>query len=195
MITLDDSLFIAKGGERKCYLHPEDDSKLIKIQYDNQIGRNQNTLDLHYYAHLNKKVSNFSKIASLHGAVETNLGPGLVFGVVRDFNGKLSSTFEDVVREKRLTEAQELALMGELQQYLTHHLVVFGDVVLSNVMCQEVAENTYKLIIIDGLGARRFNFKLWLQNRSDLYARLRIKTQYKKFLHKYRLLKAQLQAE
>lgn len=191
MITLDDSQFFAKGGERKCFVHPEDASKLIKIQYDNSLGRNQNTLDLHYYNHLKQRVSDFSGIANFHGQVETNLGGGLVFDIVRNYDGKLAQTFEDMVRKSFFSSQQEMSLLEELQQYLTKHLIVFGDVVLSNILCQEYAKNAFKLIIVDGLGARRFNFKLWLQNRSNAYAKIRINMQYEKLLLKYQQIKAQ----
>lgn len=114
-----------------------------------------------------------------------------MFDIVRNYDGKLAQTFEDMVRKNFFSSQQEMSLLEELQQYLTEHLIVFGDVVLSNILCQEYAKNAFKLIIVDGLGARRFNFKLWLQNRSDAYAKIRINMQYEKLLLKYQQIKAQ----
>ncbi len=70
-----------------------------------------------------------------------------------------------------------------------NNMIVFGDVVLSNILCQEFKENEYKLIIVDGLGARRFGFKLWLHTRSKLFTKFRIKKQWKKLLDNYNDLK------
>lgn len=191
MITLSNDLFIAKGGERKCYIHPDDPTKLVKIQYDNSLLRHQNILDLDYYQYLSQKLENFDNIATFFGEVETNFGSGLIFGAVKDYDGKFSKTFEDVIKSKKLTHEQELALITELARYLKQNMIVFGDVVLSNILCQELEPEHYKLVIVDGLGARRFNFKYWLQNRSNAYSIFRIKMQHKKMMRNYYQLRAQ----
>lgn len=190
LLILNDSLFIAKGGERACYTHPEDESKLIKVQYSNNLGRHQNILDLFYYKSLTQRVRDFTHIPTLYGHVDTNLGQGLIFSAIKDYNFEFSKTFEDVVREKDLSSSHEMTLLFQLKHYLTEHLIVFGDVVLSNILCQEYEPGSYKLVIVDGLGARRFNFKFWLQNHSKIYTKIRMRKQYQKLMANYHQLKA-----
>ncbi len=190
MLTLDESMFIAKGSERKCYIHPEDDSKLIKIQFDNSIGRNQNDVDVFYYNYMTKHKKSFSHIPAFHGEVETNYGPGLVFSLIREYDKQPSKTFEQVVQEKLLSPELEIKLLSSLKRYLNENSIVFGDVVLSNVLCQEYEQGKYRLMIIDGLGSRRFNFKFWLQTHSSFFTKLRIKKQWRKFLSRYELVKS-----
>ena len=52
MIELNENLYIGKGAERKCYLHPNDATKVIKIEYIDYIDRDQNRLDIYYNKHL-----------------------------------------------------------------------------------------------------------------------------------------------
>lgn len=54
-IQLNESLLIAKGGERACYLHPLDNSKVIKILYTQGNHNNQNKLEYIYINDLKRK--------------------------------------------------------------------------------------------------------------------------------------------
>jgi len=185
LIKLTKDLYIAKGAERECYADPEDSSKLIKIQYNNAIDRNQNDLDVFYYNYLKDRDISYSHIPKYYQNVKTNRGEGVLFDAIKDYNGEYSKSFEDVVLQKTLSAEMETTLLDELQLYLLNNMIVFGDVVLSNILCQEFKENEYKLIIVDGLGARRFGFKLWLHTRSKLFTKFRIKKQWKKLIQNY----------
>ena len=44
-IELSDRLYLGKGGERKSYIHPQDNNKIIKIVYSQGKHNNQNTLE------------------------------------------------------------------------------------------------------------------------------------------------------
>ncbi|PWE24291.1 YrbL family protein, partial [Aliarcobacter skirrowii] len=49
MLIIKDEDFIAKGLERACYIHPEDETKVIKIVYSKQgIKNNQNEVEYMY---------------------------------------------------------------------------------------------------------------------------------------------------
>ncbi len=103
-----------------------------------------------------------------------------------------SYTFEEIVQKQILTNKEELALLNELKSYLETNNIVFGDVVLSNILCQKIDENNYKLIIVDGLGARRFGLKLYLHTHSKIFTKFRIKKQWSKLMRNYNQLKKSL---
>ncbi len=188
MIKLNKDLYIAKGAERECYIHPNDTSKIIKIEYANVIDRNQNKLDSFYYEYLKKNMVSYSNIPKYYQKVQTDKGEGIVFDAIKDYSGKYSKTFEDIIISKTLSTNIELSLLNELKLYLIDNMIVFGDVVLSNILCQEFRKNEYRLIIIDGLGARRFGFKLWLHTNSKLFTKFRISKQWKKLMKNYKQL-------
>lgn len=185
MLVLNDKLYIAKGAERKAFLHPEDSSKLIKVEYHNHIGRNQNDLDIYYYAYLKSKNVSYKHIPNCYGKVDTNMGRGVIFDIVIDYNNMLSKTFENIIIQKIISKDEQIKLLKELQIYLKSNFILFGDVVLSNILCQEYSPNRYRLIIVDGLGARRFGFKLWFHTHSKLFTKYRVMKQWKKLVKNY----------
>ncbi len=89
MVSIDEKLYLAKGEERKCYIHPQDSSKIVKLEYSNATGRNQNDLDIYYHEYLARKKVSFKHMAKYYGVVNTNKGSGVVFERVVDYNGGL----------------------------------------------------------------------------------------------------------
>ena len=52
-IVLKDDLLLAKGGERFCFIHPEDKLKIIKtLKPELKIHNQQNELEYIYYEYL-----------------------------------------------------------------------------------------------------------------------------------------------
>ncbi len=47
-INLTKEFFIAKGGERECYIHPKDNSKVVKIIHRKGKNNEQNQLEYKY---------------------------------------------------------------------------------------------------------------------------------------------------
>ena len=137
MLYILDELYLAQGAERKCYIHPKDNNKILKIEYNNKIKRNQNKLDIFYYNYLNQKNVSYSCISKCYGTVETNKGNAVVFEFIKNYNDLTPHTFEEIIKNKILTDKEELQLLNELQDYLTTNNILFGDVVLSNVLCKE----------------------------------------------------------
>ncbi len=185
MLKLQEQACIGKGAERKCYVHPEYDDRVIKIEYIEKKDRDQNRLDVLYYAHIAKKDISFSHIAKYHNKADTNYGKGLVFEYIKDYNKQPSCTLENIIKKEVLSKKTVDTLLTELQHYLEKNCIVFGDVVLSNILCQQTAAHKWKLVIIDGLGARRIGWKLWLQMHSKWYTSIRIKKQWRKLLIQY----------
>lgn len=189
MLNVLDGLYLAQGAERKCYIHPNDNNKILKIEYSNNIRRNQNELDIFYYNYLNQKNISYSHISKCYGTVETNKGNAVVFEFIKNYDNSIPYTFEEIIKNKTLSDKKELQLLNELQEYLIMNSILFGDAVLSNVLCQEFKKNKYKLVIIDGLGGRRFGFKLWLHTKSKLFSQYRIHKQFKKLINNRQKIK------
>ncbi len=82
-------------------------------------------------------------------------------------------------------------LLSQLVNYLKEQQILFIDTCLSNVFCIKQENNEYKLLIVDGLGAKRLNYKYWLYIHIGLYRRYKINKQAKKLwrFHHQDLLK------
>ncbi len=184
-IQLNESLLIAKGGERACYLHPLDNTKVIKILYTKGTHNNQNKLEYIYINDLKRKKINLSHIIDCYGFISTNLGEGLVFDRALDYDGKPTKSFRYMVANKMLTIKEQRKLIEELKNYLEENLILFVDTSLTNLFCQEIKKDRYKIIIVDGLGSKRMGFKFWLYRNFKIYTKYKIKRQWVKFMKMY----------
>lgn len=192
-LILTEEHFIARGGERDCYQHPLDSTKVIKVMYEKDgvyaYGGNRNNLEYTYYTFLERSKISFSNIARCYNFVETNLGLGLVFDKVCDYNGNISIAFSRLIRQNKFDKEFELLLIEELKEYIFKNDILFIDNGLQNILCCEYEKNKYKLIIIDGLGAKREGLKFWLYLNSKIYTKYKVKRQWQKFIEKYQEFK------
>ena len=185
-VQLDRSLLLAKGGERICYIHPNDNTKIIKVLYTKGTHNNQNELEYIYYEYLNKYNIDLSSISKCYDYIDTNKGKGLVFERIMDFDGKPSKSFRYLIANKLLPYDVQEQLILELKEYLDKNLILFVDTSLTNIFCKKIEDNKYKLIIIDGLGAKRLGMKFWLYRNSKFYTKYKIKRQWSKFMVMYK---------
>lgn len=192
-LILTEKHFIARGGERDCYQHPLDSTKVIKIMYQKDgvyaYGGNRNNLEYEYYTFLEKSKISFSQISKCYDFVDTNLGKGLVFDKIIDYNRKISLTFEQVINNNKFNDNKEKLLIKDLKDYIFNNNILFIDYGLHNVLCCEYEKDKYKLVIIDGLGAKRKGFKFWLYLNSKIYTKYKVKVQWNKFIKKYEHIK------
>lgn len=184
-IKLDEKDFLARGGERNCYIHPHDDNKVIKVVHRNEKHNEQNKLEYKYYNFLEKNNKPFEHLTKCFGFINSNFGLGLVYERVKDYNGIPSKSFKIFLENKFFDLEEEKSLIDELKEYLFKNDILFIDVDLSNVFCKQISENRYKLIIIDGLGARRLNWRFYFYLYSKKFTRYKIKKQWKKFYENY----------
>ena len=184
-VELDEKLFLGKGGERSSYIHPDDDKKIIKVIHLQGKHNNQNELEYAYMKYLEKKCADFSHIIKCYGWIDTNKGRGLIFERVENFDKTPMRTLSYYSKFNLLDEQTGLKLIQDLKEYLFNNSILFIDASLSNVFCQKIAENQYKLIIFDGLGARRTGIKFWFYLKSSLFTKYKMKKQWKIFLNNY----------
>ncbi|PHO16786.1 hypothetical protein CPU12_13860, partial [Malaciobacter molluscorum LMG 25693] len=84
MILLNNIEAIGKGTNRLCFIHPQDENKCIKITYSNDFS--ESLKEIKYYKFLQKKNISWKFLVKYYGSVETSLGKGEIFDLVRDYN-------------------------------------------------------------------------------------------------------------
>ena len=142
---------IGKGKERSCFLYPEDNSKVIKINHaETTIQTKRETRD---YQQLNKrKIINFSNIPRYYGKVETNFGNGHVYDCIRDHTGKISKSMLWYFKEG-MTLKEFSPYLEQLKSYFIENQIIFNDdVCAGNILFQKISPHTKRLVVIDGLG-------------------------------------------
>ena len=112
MINIDSSTLVGKGLHRECYVHPEDPSLCIKIVVAGDSSESQR--EQKYYRLLQKRNTSWEILARFYGVVDTNLGCGAVFDLIRNYDGECSKTLEHYLASSDKTESHYLGLSEAL---------------------------------------------------------------------------------
>ena len=186
-IRLSDELLIGSGHKRLCYRLPDDPTKLVKIERHIDPTKNDNLIESTYYEHLKKRAVDFSHLARCDGWIETSQGKGLVFERILNHDGSSPYTLEEMIKKAApLTREQLDPLVNALGTYLKKNQILFADVGLGNILCQQLENGSWKLVIIDGLGSTKMDFRFRLRMLIPLYNRYKIAIQWKRFMTNYR---------
>ncbi len=92
-------------------------------------------------------------IAKYFGNIQTNMGNGETFELIRDYDGNISKSVSYYLKLNTSdTNKEIIKLLEDLRQFIIKEQVLFGEIRLSNILVKKYNETTSKLIIIDGLG-------------------------------------------
>lgn len=155
MIRLSEQSPLGTGRHRKCYAHPEDAQRCIKIVYHRGDGGDKEIRrELKYYAHLGRRLKDWSGIPRYHGTVETDCGTGYVYDVIADFDGKPSITLTEFAAQCRYEEdiAQLRQLLKQLKRYLQDNRIVTMSLKPQNILCHRISESEVIPAVCDNIG-------------------------------------------
>ena len=156
MLSLKKSLFIGQGLHRACYHHPENDGLCVKVVVA-EGGAKESAREEMYYQHL-AKTNVFSKsIPKFYGIIETNLGKGSIFELVRSEDGEVSSSLETVLHHQRvsnnLEEEQSIRRgLNQLRKELVQSNIITMTLHPKNILCKKNQKNFCRLVVIDNIG-------------------------------------------
>ena len=170
MLKLESSALIGRGFRRECYFHPEDKNKCIKVVVagDHKETRREQS----YYRLLEKRSIAWKMLARFYGNVETNLGEGAVFELIRDYNGEVSKTLGHYFSTNNETDRDYQYLyqaLLELKQYLLKWKIVTMVLRPQNIVYKKTNESEGYLVVIDNIGNSDFipicNYVDWMATR------------------------------
>jgi len=159
MVVLTDEHYMAEGLARKCYFHPEQQHLCIKIGKP-EVEKSHLYKEINYYKKLSKRDASkfeYPFYAKYHGTVETNLGEGFVYDVVRDeTTNEVSKTLRHYMIKKNAMFSDNVldeALLRLKSQMITHK-VFSSDFKPRNICCKILKDNSIEMVIVDGIGHR-----------------------------------------
>ncbi len=173
MISLANEQPFARGGNRLCFVHPDDPSRCIKVRrpdftledcrrkkgFPKNLRRlsafDDNLEEFKVVQSLERQKGEviFSHIYRCFGFVETDLGKGLVTELVRDEDGRISLSLKQYIWEYGYNKACQAAVR-DLSLFWKQHLVPSRDLLTHNVLVQQGANGEIiRLVVIDGLGS------------------------------------------
>lgn len=180
-IQLTDKEYISKGLHRKCYHHPDDANKCIKVNY-NEGAEAETNREIAYYNHLIKRNISWDALAKYYGPVSTNYGEGQVFELIRDYNGKTSIPLEKYLADQHLTEQYYNALviaLRALKSALLKNRIITMTIKSKNILFQHLTPENNRLIIIDNIGNSTF---IPIANYISFFAKAKIERTWQRFL-------------
>ena len=173
MINLDGQLHFAEGGNRMCFVHPDNPNRCLKItrpgilskikknkpwykqlrsdeSFDDNL-REQNAYNQRALKSNNPEIWNH--LAKWYGMAETNIGIASETELIRN-NGEIAETLEEYLFRDGLTNEIKNAI-EEFHIWLKEYLVLTKNLIPHNLVLTS-QEGKLIIKIIDGLGSQAF---------------------------------------
>jgi hypothetical protein len=162
MIELNESLFFAKGSTRKCFFHPNDANLCIKVPLINEGKRTRGILkaisrENVFYKKLKKRGISWRHLSEYKGDVDTNLGKGSVYQLIRDHDGSVSKSLENYLESNYFVQNVNvlLKLLDDLYLYIQKNRILTTSLLPRNIVINKTI-NDFKLVIVDDIGNSEF---------------------------------------
>jgi hypothetical protein len=186
MINLDGLQPFAEGGNRQCFIHPNNSYRCLKVSLEEQSKKvkqnapwykklrseksfDDNLREQKAYDQRALRKDNSEKwkhLAKWYGMVETSIGPASETELIRDNQNNIASTLETYLFSYGMTDEIKIAL-DEFESWLRSSLVLTKNIIPHNVVLGCEGEKIV-LKIIDGLGSKSY---LPLTQVSDVFAK------------------------
>ncbi|CAG9298075.1 PhoP regulatory network YrbL family protein [Celerinatantimonas diazotrophica] len=124
-------------------------------------------------------------IAPCFGWVDTSEGTGLMFQRIYNYDSSASKSLFEVIQNKLLPKSVLDQLIVDLRTFVFKEHILFYDANCSNVLVQEVSKNHYRLVIIDGIGARKNGFKYWFRRHFSHISMMKVHEEWDSFMQEY----------
>lgn len=181
IIQLDDSLLYGQGSHKKCFLHPHNKNLCIKIAY-NEGGQKDLIREINYIDVLKRRHKDYSILPKYFGKVNTNLGTGYVFEIIRVYNNGRTQTLEDFITDLNLFSQNYsliVRLLKELKEKLYKNEIITMVLFPENILFQKTDENTYRVRIVNDMGSAVL---IPLEYHFKYFAHTKILRRWKMFL-------------
>lgn len=181
IIQLDDSLLYGQGSHKKCFLHPHNKNLCIKIAY-NEGGQKDLNREINYIDVLKRRHKDYSILPKYFGKVNTNLGTGYVFEIIRDYNNGRTQTLEDFITDLNLFSQNYsliVSLLKELKEKLYKNEIITMVLFPENILFQKTDENNYRVRIVNDMGSAVL---IPLEYHFKYFAHTKILRRWKMFL-------------
>lgn len=179
LIELNPHALVGKGLHRECYVHPDIPGQCIKVVVAG--NGSENRREQAYYASLARRGVPWDRLPKFHGLVQTNLGEGAAFDLVRDHDQRISLTLAHYLASEKLTTRYGAALreaLAELKAYLLEHRIITMTLKPKNILFRLDSEETGTLVIVDNIGNSDF---IPLADFSARLARWKIRRKWRRF--------------
>ena len=192
----------AIGGTRRCYVHPDDPTRCVKVLRADRTpearralargwrrlkplkGFDDQVKETRAYRHLRaRRQLDYSHVPRCYGTVDTDQGVGIVTGLLRNWDGEFPDNLEELLPQG-MTEALQQAI-DEFKVWLRRQRFLTRDLLPHNIIAVADSAERYRLVIVDGIGNSEL---IPLSHWFGWCARAKVERKIRKFDHRIRLL-------
>lgn len=153
MINLSPEMMIGKGLHRECFTHPENKALCIKVVTN---GNQQETQrEQSYYNLLKKRNISWEMLPEFHDNLETNMGNGAVFELIRDHDNSTSRTLEYYLNNDASIQENSDSIIQALQRlkrYLISQNIITMSIKPKNLLFKKDDDGQGTVYIVDNIG-------------------------------------------
>lgn len=150
LIQLSSKDEISRGRSRIIYLHPHDDSKIIKINRNDGLHIDYNAEEYEAYNALSPKAR--ALFVKCYGYADTNFGKGLMFERIKHYNSDQTRiyTIQQLMEQKSPLINDELAAkVKDFLDVLTGEKIITHAMQLGNMLVQILPNNQVRVLGAD----------------------------------------------
>lgn len=181
IIEIAKSDFIGEGSHRACYAHPENKDRCIKV---GALNSKESRRERACYKLLQKRGITWDSLSQFYGFVETNMGPGEEFDLVRDHDGEISKTLEHYLETDDDAERSDLyyqslkKAVSFLKSDIYDQVILVRTILTENILYKKTNADEGRLVIIDNIGNTDL---LPICDYSKFFARRKIIRKWQRF--------------
>lgn len=153
MIKIDKTLFVGKGNDRECFIHPLDSRKCLKITVSGDYKQSNDEVKI--FSMFDSEHFDWTHLSRFYGVENTDEGEAVIFELVRDFDDQVSRSLQYYLGGNFDKDVLASALKV-LYQYLIENRIIVRDLKSDNILIKRVGGGAVRAILVDGLGNNEF---------------------------------------
>ncbi len=119
-------------------------------------GQTDLSREINYIKILKKRNKNYDILPKYYGEIETNLGHGYVFEVIRNYDKSKSITLQEILLDEKLFANYfdlTVKLLKDLKINLFENEIITMGLFPENVIFQKISPDEYKVRIVNDMGS------------------------------------------
>ena len=166
VLDLSGAVLIGKGTHKKCFVHPQDATRCVKVAY-NELGKRDLNREVKYLSGRYRRTHVSTILPRFYGTVQTSLGEGYVVDFLKNADGtpclSLKMWLETLVPNPQLDPLIQQAMLA-LKQKIREEQVLCLAIYPENILFQRDADGNYRPFLVNDLGnAARVPLAYWLE--------------------------------
>lgn len=156
IVQLRDCHYLAEGERRRVYRHPEIRNLCIKIRHAWIKDFAQARREIAYWRLWKYLRADMRRLAVFAGHVETSLGVGTAWELVRNHDHTEAETLREIIERGTVNRSQIWCELHRFKDWMLTNRVLPTDLHARNLVCRFCNSKDFELVLVDGWGNNEF---------------------------------------